>query len=282
MPSGPLAGGGESAEGSGWQPASRCTSSPAGSARFSRTELIGGRSWCSPPSIPVTARVTSTCCILPAVVAGDRLEVEARLSPAARVLLTTPAANKLYRSEGATADVVHRLSVAAGAALEWLPQETIAFPGARARTLTRVDLEPGSRFIGWESWCLGLPARSEPFRRGELDQWLHVYREGEPLLLERQRLDARAPVMCEAWGLAGYPNGGTLLAHPGVGLDVAREATRTFTGGPADVTVVENLLVVRAMSESGVRLQALFRALWASLRPAVIGARALAPRVWAT
>src|SRR5688500_18979154 len=77
----------------------------------------------------------------PGGVAGsDVLELNVAVHDDARALLTTPAATKLYRSGGETSRIEQRLHVKPGALLRWLPQETIAFDGAQARMLTRIDL----------------------------------------------------------------------------------------------------------------------------------------------
>ena len=62
------------------------------------------------------------------VVGGDRLAVSVLVAEGAHALITTPGAAKFYRSAGPRADVVQRLSVDAGGALEWFPQENILFP----------------------------------------------------------------------------------------------------------------------------------------------------------
>ena len=74
------------------------------------------------------------------VVGGDELRIDAALDAESRALLTTPAAGKFYRSAGPVARQTQRLTVAAGATLEWLPQENIVYSGARVHALTRVEL----------------------------------------------------------------------------------------------------------------------------------------------
>src|SRR6188474_1479086 len=59
------------------------------------------------------------------VVGGDRLETLIELGPGAEALVTTPAAQKLYRSAGPESVIQNRLCVGERAALEWLPSETI-------------------------------------------------------------------------------------------------------------------------------------------------------------
>ncbi len=102
------------------------------------------------------------------VVGGDSLAVDIDLGPGARALVTTPGATKFYRSAGADALVTQRLSVAAGAGLEWFPQEAILFPGARVRSRTEVALQADASFIGWELLSLGRPVIGERFDSGAL------------------------------------------------------------------------------------------------------------------
>ncbi len=65
------------------------------------------------------------------IVGGDTLHIQVLVETGAQVLLTTPAANKFYRSnKGATARLRQSLTVGEGAALEWFPQEAIVFDGA--------------------------------------------------------------------------------------------------------------------------------------------------------
>src|SRR5512137_547009 len=65
------------------------------------------------------------------VVAGDCLTIAINAEADSAALVTTPAAGKFYRSDGKLARQQVSLTVAANAALEWLPQETIIYEGAR-------------------------------------------------------------------------------------------------------------------------------------------------------
>ena len=146
------------------------------------------------------------------VVGGDVLDVAVHAGPDSRALITTPAANKLYRSAGPCAQLTQTLRVDAGAQLEWLPQPTIAFAGVHARVTTRVDLAPGGRFIGWEIVCLGRPDSGERYA-GRLGMALELWQDGAPLWLERARYDGTA-LLDAPFGLRGHCVSGTLLATP--------------------------------------------------------------------
>src|SRR5688572_22366253 len=60
------------------------------------------------------------------VVGGDALRVDIEVSAGAHALITTPAATKFYRCDGRTSSQIQELR-AAGATLEWLPQENIFY-----------------------------------------------------------------------------------------------------------------------------------------------------------
>ena len=82
------------------------------------------------------------------LVAGDRLDIRVELVPGAVAHVTAAAAEKVYRSTGRTTTIKQTLSIGPGAALEFLPPETILFDGARLRRETRVNLASGSGFLG--------------------------------------------------------------------------------------------------------------------------------------
>jgi urease accessory protein len=92
--------------------------------------------------------------------------------------VTTSAAEKIYRSTGPTTTIRQSLSVASGASLEFLPQETILFEGARLRRETPVELASDAAFLGGDIVVFGRRARGEKFTRGFLREVWEVRREG--------------------------------------------------------------------------------------------------------
>ncbi|MFN8927410.1 MAG: urease accessory protein UreD, partial [Rhodospirillales bacterium] len=112
---------------------------------------------------PTTAVVATTS---GGIVGGDRMAVTATAGDGARALVTMQAAEKVYRSAGPDATVDVRLSAGVGAWLEWLPQETILFEGARLRRTTRVDLAADACALAGEMIVLGRIARGERLATG--------------------------------------------------------------------------------------------------------------------
>lgn len=217
------------------------------------------------------------------VVGGDVLDVAIHAGPHSRALITTPAANRLYRSAGPRAQLTQTLRVDTGAQLEWLPQPTIAFAGVNARVLTRVDLAPGSSFIGWEILCLGRPDSGERYA-GTLGMALELWQDGAPLWLERARYDGTA-LLDEAFGLRGHCVSGTLLATPVAAantLDAVRAAVARHSTVLAGASAVDGVLALRVLGFQTETVQRALADAWAVLRPLLMDRPASAPRIWAT
>jgi urease accessory protein len=178
---------------------------------------------------------------------------------------------------------VQQLRVADGGALEWLPQELILFPGARLRAETNVRLSGGARFIGWELLSLGRPVIGERFAPGRADLRLNIERDGRPLLLERLRI-SDGDGLDGPSGLRGLPVAGTLIA---IGADAEQltEARTVIEQWPdllVGATLLDDLLVVRALAHRTEAVMRCFRALWRMLRPRLLDVEASPPRIWAT
>ncbi|NIC05996.1 urease accessory protein UreD [Billgrantia bachuensis] len=220
------------------------------------------------------------------LVSGDALNVSARVETDAHALLTTPAANKLYRADShGVAWAQHtRLRVDDGGVLEWLPQETIAFDGSRGEQVTQIDLAGDARCLGWEVLALGRPASRLPYVSGRIDQRFRLTRDGKPLWLERQPLDPSHPRFKGRWGQGGASVQATLWA---VGLSDetgAIEAVRDViaTSPRWAVTVRHGVLLLRYLGNERNEAWELCQQAWACLRPLLACIPAYPPRIWLT
>lgn len=239
------------------------------------------------PFYPEGASVCQVTLLHPpgGLVGGDRLELTATLDEGAQALITTPAAGKVYRSAGATAEQRQNFRIDCQAALEWLPQETILFSGARLRSRTRVDLTPGGRFLGWEIVCFGRPHGAERFDAGHGTIALELWERGAPLFVECGRYAGGGVLMMAPWGLANQPVMGTWLA-----LDAPQSLTETLCAELAAVadpahwglSRLPRVLALRYRGSSVAEARALFVKAWTLVRPALLGRDARPPRIWAT
>ncbi len=217
------------------------------------------------------------------VVGGDSLRLDVETGADARALLTTPGATRFYRSAGPGALVEQRFVVRQGGCLEWLPQENILFPGARVALSTRVDLEEGAGFLGWEVLCLGLPVNGAGLGSGSLRADLELRRQGRPLLVERLRL-GRTTDPDRPAGLRGHPVTGTFVAT-GAGPGTAAWLREHLPAGDSPlcgITRSGELLVIRCLGRSTMEALDLFRHLWQKLRPRLAGRAPCPPRIWTT
>ena len=218
------------------------------------------------------------------VVGGDELRLGVKVGQGAHALLTTPGATRFYRSgAGRQATLQQEFVVAANAALEWLPQETILFDGADARSCIRVTLERESRFIGWDIVCLGRPESNAPFTRGRAQLDLGISISRVLTFLDRMRLCESAPQpMQSSWGLRGKQALGTLLAWPGDESMV--EAIRSISTPQVDcaTSLVDGVLHCRAAAAQAEAIRNHFAEIWNVVRPRVMQRPAIAPRVWST
>ncbi len=218
------------------------------------------------------------------IVGGDQLELQAHAQCDTRVLLTTPAATKFYRSSGATAGLQQHLHVAAGACLEWLPQETILYSGSNVQLQTHITLAPTARFIGWEILCLGRPASDETYSSGACQQQFELWREHEPLVIERTRLRGNDVSLNTNWGYHGLPVSATLLASAvsQQQFNELREHVAACLNEHCSLTWINGQVIARFLGGQAREAMAYFLNLWQILRPMVIGIEACPPRIWAT
>lgn len=220
------------------------------------------------------------------IVGGDQIDLTVQVGQGARALLTTPAATKLYRSAGPESRIRQIFRVHSGAALEWMPQETIAFTGCSAQLTTVVELENEAAFVGWEIVCLGRPAAGEGFDRGHFRQRFILERDGKPLLTERLSLRGSGAELRAPWGMGGHVCQGTFVA---VGprapdADLVERVRARVSGAPGlcAVTTLGDVLLCRVLGAQGLEArQLLFRA-WEAVRPELMGWPLVVPRIWAT
>lgn len=218
------------------------------------------------------------------IAGGDLLQISVAAAAGAHAQITTPGAGKWYRSGGQDAAQRIDLKVEEGATLEWLPQETIVFDGARARMETRVSLAADSRFIGWDIVCLGRAASGERFEHGKFELFYRVDRNNCPVWIERGSFAGNDAMLSSPAGWAGASVSGTLLAafpHTPELLAACRAISPADAASHA-LTALPGLLVARYLGDSSEAARLWFAALWAVIRPVCCGRPAINLRIWNT
>ena len=204
----------------------------------------------------------------------------------ARVLVTAQAAEKIYRSAGADCRVDMDLAAGAGTWLEWLPQETIVFEGARFRRRTRVVAAADARVLAGELLVFGRSAMGEEVTRGLVrDAWevriggrlvwadaLHMERDLRSILAHPAAMN----------GIKACATAVHVAPDAGDHLETARALlAETATGDVrAAATLVNGVLVIRWMGPDAASLRAAFGGFWAQFRHRAAGLPEALPRLW--
>lgn len=224
------------------------------------------------------------------IVGGDRLDIDMVVGAGCHALVTTPGATRFYRSGGPPASQHARLRLEAGARLEWLPLEAIAYPGCEATNEVGYELAEGASLLGWDLLALGLPAAGAAFDSGRFTQalawrgrWLErgcLRAADERLLRSPLGLGGRSVLGCAWFAFGGRPDEALMQAL----LDAARAAIAAspLADAAAATLAQPGLLVLRLLAHRTEPALALLGAVRAAWRHRAWGLAAAPPRVWRT
>ncbi|ALN72122.1 urease accessory protein UreD [Aureimonas sp. AU20] len=179
---------------------------PGGATRLRRLHQAGALKLRFPRQPSAEAVLVNTA---GGLAGGDALSQGFEVEPGGALSVTTQACERVYRSTGADARLDTRLQVGEGAALRFLPQETILFDGGRLARTLEVEAHATSRVLLCESVVLGREAMGESVRSGALrDRW-RIRREGQLVFADDLRLDGAIDALT---GAAASLNGARAFA----------------------------------------------------------------------
>ncbi|MDH4080665.1 MAG: urease accessory protein UreD [Nitrospira sp.] len=130
------------------------------------------------------------------LVGGDGLSIDMNLDRDAHVLISSPSANRVYRSEGKLSEQIITLTVGPGAILEWLPEHTIPFAGSRFRQSIHATLASGATIVLWDALASGRMARDERWAFTDLENEIHITTASGEALVERYALEPASDLGC--------------------------------------------------------------------------------------
>lgn len=229
-------------------------------------------------SEPATAVLINTA---GGIAGGDRLAYGARFGAGSRAVVTSQAAERVYRSSatdgGLSGEIATTITVEAGASAEWLPQETILFEGAALSRSLDIEMTEGSALMALESTVFGRTAMGEEITSCRLaDRW-RLRRGGRLVFADTFRLDgdARAILAGSATGAGARAFATLAWAAPGVEARIDHvRAGLEGASGEVGASAFDGLIVVRAANVSAQALRGDLVRLLLHIREADL------PRVW--
>jgi len=188
---------------------------------------------------------------------GDQAEIEIKAAEQSQVMVTSAAAEKVYRSLGPDTEISIRLEAGSGAGIAWLPQETILFDRMRLRRSIDVALTGDARLLIAEAIVFGRSAMGERLTSGSLfDRW-RVRIDGALVFADGVHLDGEIAKSLAQRAVAGEGVAvATLLKSPGNDDAVATlRAIASDFSGEVGVSAWNGLLVGRLVAPTSAALR---------------------------
>ena len=212
------------------------------------------------------------------LVGGDHLSIDLSIGPRAHVLISTPSANRVYRS--LSRDTVQEVSIMAAeqGILEWMPEHTIPFAGSRFRQAIDVKLATGATLILWDAIASGRIAHGERWKFARLENQIRITTTSCASVQEHYALtpdDTKGDIgLADAWDYVGslFVIGDAIDRSIWASLDdtladILEKQRDQVLGGVSQPAVPG--LVVKLVARSAPVLTAALHELWAAVRQAL-------------
>jgi urease accessory protein len=214
------------------------------------------------------------------VVPGDQLDQALTLEAGTKASVVCVGAERFYRGlrGEAPAQVRTTITLDAGAALEWLPQESILFDATAVDRTLAIEMDHAAQLLLVEALLFGRAAMGEALHQIRLVDRLRIRRSGRLVWQDAVRLsgDAAALMQHAAIGGGAGTMAGIVFAAPEAEarLEPLRKALAA-AGDDAGVTCRDGVLFARLLARDGAILRDHIAAALAVLR-----SEAGLPRNW--
>jgi len=212
------------------------------------------------------------------LVGGDRLSIDLTVGPKAHVLISTPSANRVYRSLSENCVQEIAIDVGPEGILEWVPEHTIPFAGSRFRQVIDVKLAAGASVLLWDAIASGRIARGERWKFTRLENEIRITTASGVSVKEHYALKP-ADKLCglglaEEWDYVGslFVIGDQVEPSVWISLETAlaeilEEHLDQVLGGVSQPAAPG--LVVKLVARSAPVLTTVLNALWGAVRQAL-------------
>lgn len=216
------------------------------------------------------------------IAGGDQLEIEAAAMTNASIVITSQAAEKVYRALDQPACISTKLTVRDTARLAWLPQETITFNHGQFNRKTEIECSSGAELLALEWLVLGRTAHGEEMAAGQITDSWRLKKDGRLTWADTFRVTTEVfPQLRRKALLAKCKSIGTMI-YFGPYLDSRMTLLTEIVGSlkcHCAVTLVGEAIVVRFAAEEAWEMRCALRNL---LRQAngELGPLFRVPKMW--
>lgn len=212
------------------------------------------------------------------LVGGDHLSIDLSIGPKAHALISSPSANRVYRSLSKDAVQEVHITVEPGGILEWVPEHTIPFAGSRFRQAIDAKLATGATLVLWDAVASGRIAHGERWKFATLENQIRITTASGAAVSEHYALtpdDKQGGVgLAEAWDYVGslFVIGDAVDNTTWTSLDntlagILETQSEQVLGGVSQPAVPG--LVVKLVAKTAPALTAVLNELWAAVRQAL-------------
>lgn len=184
------------------------------------------------------------------VTGGDAFCTKVTARAHAQISITTQAAERIYRASDSKSGLVKTsLRVDARARLNWLPQETILFEGARLDRRLDVDLHPDATFLMVEPLVFGREASGETLRSGRLNDIVSIVSNGRLIYHDHVRLTGDIDALLRRSAVANRAGAAASLVYVDPAAKTLLAPIRALLGAAAGASLLaDGVLVLRILS----------------------------------
>ena len=191
------------------------------------------------------------------VTGGDQFHMAARAEAGAHLVMTTQAAERVYRAQpGEVGQVQTRLTVAQGGRLDWLPQETILYNHAALHRRLDADLASGARLLAVEPLILGRSAMGEVVQQAQFRDCWRIRRDGALVFADNLSLSGDVQALMARSGTGGGAGALASLLLVDPDADLYLDRLRDAIGGQGGASLIRpGVLFARVLGTDGFDLR---------------------------
>ena len=217
------------------------------------------------------------------VAGGDQLQTNVTAMEGASIVITTQAAEKVYRALKESAQILTTLKASDSARLAWLPQETIVFNRARLSRATHIEITSGAELLALEWLVLGRAAYGEKLAAATITDCWRVVKDGRLVWAENFRITddvlphlGRQALLSDCTAVATLVYSGTAS---GARLELLRDLASSLECH-SGATLVGGLMVARFAARTSYDLRTSVRSVLQQCAKGFARGPFQVPRMW--